>query len=103
MNYIQVIFGSVLLMIRLIFSTCRYITKIVKLVTKIKSKRSCKKKEIIVATTPVSIEAKETYLNRYNVPIKVMIIAKNNRGFIPKIIPPEVATAFPPLNLAKIG
>lgn len=78
-------------------------TKIVKTAIKMQSKISSKKKDIIVATTPVNMEASETYLNKYSVNTNVIIMARNNNGFTPNIIPPEVATALPPLNLAKTG
>lgn len=73
------------------------------MITKLNNNASFRKNEIIVATTPVSMDANDTYLNKYSVKINVRIIAKNKKGLTPKIIPPEVATALPPLKRAKIG
>src|SRR5690625_808537 len=101
--YIQVILGSVLSMIRFIFSLCRYNTMIVRNKIIINNNVSFKKSVIIVATTPVTIDARETYLNKYNTSRKVIKIAINKNGLTPRITPPDVATAFPPLNLAKRG
>src|SRR5699024_12104724 len=60
------------------------------------SNKSCKNALIIVAITPVNIDDKETYFVIFNVIKNVATIAKNNKGLIPKITPPDVATAFPP-------
>ena len=57
----------------------------------------------MTVTIPVIIDDKETYFERYNVATKVKTVTRNNNGFNPRIIPPDVATAFPPLNLAKTG
>src|SRR5690625_819945 len=64
---------------------------------------SRRKMETITVTTPVIIEDKDTYLEKYKEIKKVSTITVNKMGLTPKIIPPDVATAFPPLNLAKIG
>ena len=64
---------------------------------------SLSKIETITEIIPVMIDDNETYLEIYNVVRKLTIITKNNSGLTPKIIPPEVATAFPPLNRAKRG
>lgn len=49
------------------------------------------------------MEESDTYLEIYKLIMKVDIINKNNSGLIPKMIPADVATAFPPFILAKIG
>ena len=57
----------------------------------------------MIATIPVTIDDKDTYLDIFNVNKNVTKIQTNNRGLTPKITPPDVATAFPPLNFAKSG
>lgn len=64
---------------------------------------SLKIMDAIIAITPVIIEDKETYFEIYNVKRKDKTIIINNNGLTPKKIPPDVATAFPPLNFANIG
>lgn len=59
--------------------------------------------EAMMATIPVIIEDKDTYFEKYNVIKKERTMITNNNGLTPKTIPPEVATALPPLNLAKTG
>src|SRR5699024_12637977 len=67
------------------------------------SPMSFRKRETIKDTNPVIIEERETYFDRYNVSINVTIITTNSNGLTPSMIPPDVATALPPLNLAKSG
>src|SRR5699024_7609249 len=52
---------------------------------------------------PVILEDNETYLDMYKDNKNVKTIIINNNGLTPKIIPPDVATALPPLKRAKIG
>mgnify|MGYP001507456116 FL=1 len=42
---------------------------------------------------------KETYLNIFNIPKKIIAKTRSNKGFTPNTTPALVATAFPPLNL----
>lgn len=65
--------------------------------------QSSKKRQTIVVTSPVTIDARETYFDIYktskNDPIKI----PNSNGLDASTTPAEVATAFPPLKRAKIG
>src|SRR5699024_12368770 len=58
-------------------------------------------KDTIMETIPVTIEDKETYLDKYNVVINDTTINNNNKRLTPKIRPQDVATALPPLKRAK--
>src|SRR5690625_2780216 len=102
-SYIHLILGSVLLRIRLMFSRCRINTKIVRADTTIMRPISFKMIEIITVIIPVIMEDNETYFEKYKDVMKLTTITINNIGLIPKIMPPEVATAIPPLKRAKTG
>src|SRR5690606_23310438 len=101
--YIHLIFGSVLLIIRFMLAICRYITNNVNAPTTIISPISPKKMETINEITPVIMEESDTYLDIFNDSKNVTTITTNKIGLTPRIIPPEVATALPPLKRANIG
>lgn len=67
------------------------------------NKTSLKNMAAMTDTMPVIIEDRDTYFEIYKVSKKDKIITKKSKGLTPKIIPPDVATAFPPLNFAKTG
>src|SRR5699024_322045 len=54
-------------------------------------------------TIPVIIDEIDTFLEIYNVMMNVTTMITNKIGLIPNMIPPDVATAFPPLNIANNG
>src|SRR5699024_2216869 len=88
-THIQVILGSVLFFLRLILSLFQINTNIVK-ARIIKNNNNCIiNLVIIVATTPVTIDAKETYFERYKLIKNVSMTARNRNGCTPRIIPPE--------------
>src|SRR5699024_5812081 len=64
---------------------------------------SFKKMDTIMATIPVIIEESDTYFDRESVIKNEHKIMINSSGLTPKIMPPDVATAFPPLKRAKSG
>ena len=97
------ILGSVLFLIRFIFSLCLYKTKTVNIETMTSKSMFFMNKVAIMETNPVIIEDSETYLEMYNVIKNDAIMMINNNGLTPKIMPPEVATAFPPLKFANNG